>query len=59
MGIKVSVVGPTDYDDAGQAAALRSGVATKPAGIMVNGMESSLKDSIDAAVDAGDSGCND
>ncbi len=52
-GVKVSVVGPTDYDVAGQAAALDQVVATKPAGIMVIGMESSLKDSIDAAVDAG------
>lgn len=52
-GVKVSVVGPTDYDVAGQAAAIDSVVATKPAGIMVIGMESSPKESINNAVKAG------
>ena len=52
-GVTVTVVGPTDYDIQGQAAAIDDVVARKPAGIMVIGMESALKGSIDKAIEAG------
>lgn len=53
MGVKHSVVGPADGDAAGAVAALEQVIASKPAGLLVNGIDDSLAPAINKAVDAG------
>lgn len=53
MGVKVSVEGPKRYDILGQARAIESAIARKPAGIMVIGTERQLVPAVNKAVAAG------
>ncbi len=53
LGVKTSYIGPAEYDVPGQITAFDQAIARKPAGIMVFGVDESLKPSIDKAVAAG------
>lgn len=53
MGVKVTIEGPSNYDISAQAEAIRRVIARKPAGLMVLGMERSLINVVNEAVDAG------
>ena len=52
-GVKTSVVGPTEFDTAGQSKAIEEVVAQKPAGIMIMGIDMSLTGAINKAVESG------
>ncbi len=53
LGVKTSYIGPAEYDVPGEIAAFDQAIARRPAGIVVFGVDESLKPSIDKAVDAG------
>lgn len=53
MGVKVTIVGPEDYDINGQIEAIRNVIKRKPSGIMVLGMERGLVQAVNEAVEAG------
>ena len=53
LGVKTAYIGPAEYDVPGQIAAFDQAIARRPAGIVVFGVDESLKPSIDKAVDAG------
>ena len=53
MGVKATIVGPTDYNLSLMMEAFEQAIATKPAGIIVPGFDKSLIPVIDKAVDAG------
>ncbi|HVO40470.1 MAG TPA: substrate-binding domain-containing protein [Spirochaetia bacterium] len=53
LGVKTSYIGPAEFDVPGQVTALDQAIARRPAGIMVFGVDESLKPGIDKAVDAG------
>jgi ribose/xylose/arabinose/galactoside ABC-type transport system permease subunit/ABC-type sugar transport system substrate-binding protein len=52
-GVKVSIVGPSDWDISGQIEALEQVIASRPAGLLVNGTDLGLATAINKAVDAG------
>ena len=52
-GVKTSVVGPTEFDTAGQSKAIEEVIAQKPAGIMIMGIDNSLIGAINQAVASG------
>lgn len=51
--VKVSIEGPDEYDVTKQAEIIRQVIKRKPAGIMILGMEESLVEAVNEAVDAG------
>ncbi len=53
LGVKTSYIGPAEYDVPGEIAAFDQAIARKPAGIVVFGVDESLKPDIDKAVEAG------
>jgi ABC-type sugar transport system substrate-binding protein len=52
-GVKTSVIGPTEFDTAGQSKAIEEIIAQKPAGIMIMGIDNSLIGAINQAVASG------
>lgn len=53
MGVKVSVLGPADWDVPAQINTLEEVIGTRPTGILVNGTDAALARAINKAVDAG------
>lgn len=53
LGVKATYVGPAEYDVNAQVAAFDQAIAKKPKGIVVFGVDPSLKPEIDKASDAG------
>ncbi len=53
MGVKHSVVGPADANAEAAVSALEQVIASKPAGLLVNGIDDSLIPAINSAVEAG------
>ena len=53
LGVKTSYIGPAEYDVPGEIAAFDQAIARRPAGIVVFGVDESLKPDIDKAVAAG------
>lgn len=53
MKVKVSVEGPKGYDIVGEEDTIRKVIKRKPAGIMVVGVERSLTEAVNEAVEAG------
>ncbi len=52
-GVKVSIVGPSDWDIPGQVAAIEQVIATRPAGMLINGTDLGIANAINQAVAAG------
>jgi ribose transport system substrate-binding protein len=52
-GVKVSIVGPPDWDIPGQVAAIEQVISTRPTGLLINGTDPGLATVINKAVDAG------
>jgi ribose transport system permease protein len=52
-GVKVSIVGPTEWDIPGQVEAIEQVIATKPAGLLINGTDLGIANAINKAVEAG------
>jgi ribose transport system substrate-binding protein len=53
LGVKTSYVGPAEYDVGAMIAAFEQAIAQKPKGIVVMGVDDSLKVEIKKAIDAG------
>jgi ribose transport system substrate-binding protein len=52
-GVKVSIVGPTEWDIPGQVEAIEQVIATRPAGMLINGTDPGIANAINKAVEAG------
>lgn len=52
-GVKVSIVGPSEWDIPGQVEAIEQVIATKPAGMLINGTDLGIANAINKAVEAG------
>ena len=52
-GVKVSIVGPTEWDIPGQVEAIEQVIATKPAGMLINGTDLGIANAINKALEAG------
>jgi ribose transport system substrate-binding protein len=52
-GVKISIVGPPDWDIPGQVEAIEQVIATRPAGMLINGTDPGIAASINKAVEAG------
>lgn len=52
-GVKVSIVGPTDWNVPAQIEAIEQVIATKPAGMLINGTDLGIANAINKAVEAG------
>lgn len=52
-GVKVSIVGPTEWDIPGQVEAIEQVIATKPAGLLINGTDLGIANAINKAIEAG------
>jgi ribose transport system permease protein len=52
-GVKVSIVGPTEWDIPGQIEAIEQVIATRPAGLLINGTDLGIAGAINKAVEAG------
>jgi ribose/xylose/arabinose/galactoside ABC-type transport system permease subunit/ABC-type sugar transport system substrate-binding protein len=52
-GVKVSIVGPTEWDIPGQIEAIEQVIATRPAGLLINGTDPGIAGAINKAVEAG------
>lgn len=52
-GVKVSVVGPSDWNIPGQIKAIEEVIASHPAGLLINGTDQGIAAAINKAVDAG------
>ncbi len=53
MGVKVSILGPADWDVPAQINTLEEVIGTRPTGILVNGTDAALAQAINKAVAAG------
>ena len=53
MGVKTSILGPSEWDVSAQIAVIEQLIGTRPAGLLINGTDPALKQVIDKAVDAG------
>ncbi|RYY23683.1 MAG: sugar ABC transporter substrate-binding protein [Chitinophagaceae bacterium] len=53
MGVRISILGPSEWDVPGQIATLEQVVAGKPAGLLVNGTDPGIASAINKAVAAG------
>jgi ribose transport system substrate-binding protein len=51
--VKVSIVGPSDWDIPGQVEAIEQIIASKPAGLLINGTDPGIANAINKAVAAG------
>lgn len=52
-GVKVSIVGPTEWNIPGQIEAIEQVIATRPAGMLINGTDLGIANAINKAVEAG------
>lgn len=52
-GVKVSIVGPAEWDVPAQVDAIEQVIATKPAGMLINGTDLGIANAINKAVEAG------
>jgi len=52
-GVRVSIVGPTDWDVPAQVEAIEQVIASRPAGLLINGTDPGIANAINKAVDAG------
>jgi ribose transport system substrate-binding protein len=52
-GVRVSIVGPTEWDIPGQVEAIEQVIATRPAGMLINGTDPGIAGAINKAVEAG------
>lgn len=52
-GVRVSIVGPTDWDIPGQVEAIEQVIATRPAGMLINGTDPGIATAVSKAYDAG------
>jgi len=52
-GVKVSIVGPAEWDIPAQVEAIEQVIATKPAGMLINGTDLGIANAINKAVEAG------
>jgi ribose transport system permease protein len=52
-GVRVSIVGPTEWDIPGQIEAIEQVIATRPAGLLINGTDLGIAGAINKAVEAG------
>ena len=53
MGVKTTVLGPTEWDVVAQIAVIEQVIPSKPAGLLINGTDPAIASAIDKAVDAG------
>lgn len=53
LGVKVSIVGPTEWDIPGQVEAIEQVIASRPAGMLINGTDLGIAGAINKAVEAG------
>jgi ABC-type sugar transport system substrate-binding protein len=53
MGVKISVLGPPEWDVQAQVATIEQVIGTKPAGLLINGTDPSIAQAINKAVEAG------
>lgn len=53
MGVRTSILGPSEWDVPAQIATLEQVIASKPAGLLVNGTDPGIAQAIRKAVDAG------
>lgn len=51
--VKVSILGPEEWDIAGQIAVIEQVIGTRPTGLLINGTDQALASAINKAVDAG------
>lgn len=52
-GVTVSIVGPTEWNIPGQIEAIEQVIATRPAGMLINGTDLGIANAINKAVEAG------
>lgn len=53
MGVRTSIVGPSEWDVPAQIASLEQVITGKPAGLLINGTDPGIASAIQKAVDAG------
>lgn len=53
MGVKVSILGPADWDVPGQINIIEEVIGTRPTGLLINGTDPAIAQVINKAVDAG------
>lgn len=53
MGVKTTVLGPTEWDVVAQIGVIEQVIPSKPAGLLINGTDPAIASAIDKAVDAG------
>lgn len=53
MGVKTTVLGPTEWDVVAQIAVIEQVIPSRPAGLLINGTDPAIASAIDKAVDAG------
>jgi ABC-type sugar transport system substrate-binding protein len=51
--VKVSILGPEEWDIAGQIAVIEQVIGTRPTGLLINGTDQAIASAINKAVDAG------
>jgi len=52
-GVKTSILGPEEWDIAGQIAVIEQVIGTRPTGLIINGTDQAIASAINKAVDAG------
>ncbi len=52
-GVKVSILGPSDWDVPAQINTIEEVIGTKPTGLLINGTDAAITQAINRAVDAG------
>lgn len=53
MGVKVSILGPAEWDVPAQIETIEQVIASRPAGLLINGTDPGIAQAINKAVDAG------
>lgn len=53
MGVKVSILGPSDWDVPAQINTIEEVIGTRPTGLLINGTDPAIAGAINKAVDAG------
>jgi ribose transport system substrate-binding protein len=53
MGVKVSILGPADWDVPAQINTIEEVIGTRPTGLLINGTDPAIAQVINKAVDAG------
>jgi len=53
MGVKTTILGPSEWDVAAQISTIEQVIPTRPAGLLINGTDPAIAQSINKAVEAG------